>query len=109
MKNLTNPTIFCITLLALSACDNKTEINQLANDLSKQTEQSSEVSIKQQQKSIDSVSASQEDVNDDEEESQPLELIDFRNAIDSVVQDSIQEEVDKAVANEMTKNADKQK
>jgi hypothetical protein len=117
MKYLTASVAFSIMLFTLNGCENETGSPLKSNELGKQTGKTSELSLTQAP-IIDSENSSMQtqpsltlnkENNDSQKADAPFALTDFRSAIDMVVQDSIQEEVETAVENELAKNADKQK
>lgn len=125
MKYLVTSLSISIITLALTACNDKTEATEDAKSLtSAPTEQASNT------KSSETV---QEDTNEDKKPTsvaeetntsngkdiaaeekekstttnKPLDLNDFRSAINDVVQDSIQEAVESAVEAEVSKSSNK--
>ncbi len=111
MKYLIVYTVLNIILLSLSACDSGTEIAQKLKDISSQANKTPEDSLvksppKTSEQEIERIQASASDLNNEfsQEQNEPLTLTDFRNAINTVVQDSVQEQVEKAVENEIAKN-----
>jgi hypothetical protein len=103
MKYLTTSVISSI--LILSACDSETDIFQKSIDSNKQGEITSGVPLAQDSVIIDSENTTKQ--NDIQEQQEPFVLSDFRNAIDSVVHDSIQEEVEEAVEHAIAKQTNK--
>jgi hypothetical protein len=106
MNHFTIPITCSILLLTLSACINETDTTQQPNVSTEQPGHTSEASSSEIQLPFTS---SNEESGDSLDQNEPFVLDDFRNAIDSIVQDSIQEEVEKAVEDEMSKNTNNQK
>lgn len=106
MNHFTIPITCSILLLPLSACNNEADTTQQPNVSAEQSEHISGSSSPEIQLPF---TQSNEESGDSLDQNELFVLDDFRNAIDSVVQNSIQEEVEKAVEDEMSKNTNNQK
>lgn len=106
MNHLTISITCSIFLLSLSACNNETDTTQQPTVSAEQPGPISEPSSPQIQLPFTSPN---EESGDSLDQNEPFVLDDFRNAINSIVQDSIQEEVEKAVEEEISKNTNNQK
>ena len=102
MKHITKPITCSILLLTLNACNNELDTTPQPSVSTEQPEQISDPASPPQIQLP--FTSSNEESDDSLEQNEPLTLDGFRNAIDSVVQDSIQEEVEKAVEDEISKN-----
>lgn len=105
MKYLVTPLSISIIVLTLTACNDKTE---QVGETVKETPQT-EVTIKKpEDRSSKMVATSKEAPAPKETKPQinPINVDDFRSAIDDVVQDSIQESVESAVEDAVSKSAE---
>ena len=109
MKSLVTPLSISIIVLALTACNDKTENIEQAGEV-EGTPSQTEITMKKPVDRSNETTDSEEATTLDKAEKnkapmKPINLDDFRSAIDDVVQDSIQESVENAVEDAVSKKS----